>query len=449
MVIERARAVRKMLGVGILSRAIFSVCLAILLWGWVTNLDDPEVDRPFPNVPLTVVGKAADLVILDESSLPTITAVLRGPGSALADLSAASLRATADLSAIKEPGRHEIDVEVTMPGGPRTVRLASRTPARVAITLDRLTSKTFALEVDKGPAVPPYSVGTVAPQTSQVEVRGPASLVGRVARVVLPVALGDRRANFEAQFTPEARDAAGGRVAGVTIEPGSVVAAVAVERVGRTVSIVPTIRGEPADGYRVRDTSVSPPSVTVDGPADLLAPLIVISTAPIDVGGRRESFPVLDVPLVLPAGVRLVDRTPINVEIRIEAEQQRQQVNVRVTALADPGLRVTLTPPEIVVVLSGSRDRLSQLRADDVKAELDLRGYTPNTYVLAPRLTVPADLRADPAPTVRVQIDRPATPTATPTPPPTPTPAPPPPTPAPSGQRREEPIAVIRSRGDW
>ena len=227
--------------------------------------------------------------------------------------------------------------------------------------------------------------------------RGPASQVDRVATVNLPVGLGDRRENFEAQFTPEARDANGARVTGVTIVPNSVTATVAVERVGRTVSIVPNIPGEPPEGYRVSDTSVSPPSVTVDGPADVLSQLIVVSTMPISLEERRETFSVLDVGLELPPGTRLVERTPINVEVRIEAEQQRQQVSVRITTLTDPGVRATVTPPDLIVVLSGSRERLSQLRSDDVKAELDLRGSPSAPTPSPPRITVPSDLRYDPA----------------------------------------------------
>ncbi len=433
MVIERIRGIRKVLGQGILSRAVFSLFLAFLMWGWVTNLDDPEVERTFTNLVPATVGKASDLVILDEGKLSLVTAVVRGPQSALTNIREDDLRATLDLSDIRAPGTHEIEVNVTSRISARGVRVTTNTPERIVVTLDRLSSKTFPLEVDKGTSVPPYNIGNVDYQTRQVEVRGPATLIDHVARVTILVGLGDRRESFEAQFTPEARDASGNRVVGVTIEPGTVTATVAVDRVGRTVSIVPSIQGTLPDGYRVRDTSVSPPSVTVDGPADLLSQLIVVSTTPIDLTERRESFSVYDVPLALPTGVRLLDRTAINVEIRIEAEQQRQQVNVRVTTITDPGVRALLTPTEIVVVLSGSRDRLSQLRSDDVKAELDLRGYTVGTYSLAPRITVPSDLRADPAPTVRVQIDRPTTPTTTPTvtptpqPTPTSTPLPPPP----------------------
>lgn len=450
MVIERVRNLRKVLGAGVRSRILFSLFLAFLLWGWVTNLDDPEVDRTFPNQPIAVQGRAADLVLQDESTLSSATVVLRGPESTFGDVSASNIKVTINLSEITAPGQYQVDVNVTLNNQPRGVRVASNSPERVTITLDRLISKTFQLEVDPGSAVPPYSIGNVDTQTRQVEVRGPSTQVERIARVALPVGLGDRRENFEAQFTPEARDVNGTRVPGVTVTPNSVTATVTVQRVGRTVSIVPNIVGDPPAGFRVSNTRVSPPSVTVDGPADLLTQLIVVSTTPIELNARRETFSVFDVGLQLPPGTRLVETTPINVEVTIEAEQQRQQVNVRVTTLTDPGLRATVNPQEIVVVLSGSRERLSQLRSDDIKAELDLRGYTVGTYFLAPRITVPSDLRYDPATTVRVQIDRPATPTSTPTitptPAPTPTPTAPLPTPTPSARTDDSPIAARRTR---
>ncbi len=431
MLLNGLTKLRARLGTGVLSRALFSLVLAFLLWGWVTSQDDPEIDRVFAALTPAVAGQSGDLVVIDEGRLPTVTVTLRGPRSLLNDLSPASLHVAIDLSEVKAPGTVEVPIAVTAPRG---VRIISTSPARIAVPLDRLTSKAFPLDIDKGPAIPPYSIGAVDTPTKRVDVRGPASVVDRVVRVVLPVGLGDRRDAFEAQFTPEARDAAGARVAGVAIDPSSVTATVAVDRVGRTVSIVPNIQGEPADGYRVTGTSVGPPTITVDGPADTLAQMIVVSTVPIDVTGRRAPFSLYDVPLTLPAGTRLVDRTSINVEVKIEAEQQQQQVGgVRVTTSGlDPGLRATITPPEIAITLSGSRERLRQLQGSDIQVEVDLRGRGPGTYTIVPTVTVPADLRYEPPPAVRVQIDRLATPTPVPTVAPTPRPTPAPSVPPPA-----------------
>ncbi|HEY8598656.1 MAG TPA: CdaR family protein [Thermomicrobiales bacterium] len=443
MVQQRLGDIRKRLGVGILSRGLFAILLAILLWGWVTTQDDPEIERPFTAITPTIINKADNLVILDEAKIPSITVTVRGPRSELNRLTTLDIPVEIDLGEIKAPTSANIQVSARVVGH-RGVRVTGTAPETVAISTDLLVSKTFPIEIEKGQPILPYSVGNVDPNPKQIEVRGPQRQVSQIARVVLPVGLGDRRDNFEAQFTPEARDTSGARINGVTLEPGSVAATVTVERIGRTVSIVPNIQGTPADGYRVGNPRISPPSITIDGPPDLLSQLIVISTVPIDVSGKREAFSVYGVALNLPAGTRVIDRNTINVEVPIEAELQQQQIGgVKVNVLVDPGYRATVTPSEIAVNLSGPRERIRQLSAGEVTAQIDLRGTGPGSYERMPTITKPDELSADPAPPVRVVVERiPASPTiaptATPRPTPTPTVPPPPsapPSTAPSGYR--------------
>jgi len=423
--------------------------LAVLLWGWVTTQDDPEIDRPFQGIAPTIINKADDLVIVDEARLSTVAITVRGPRSEITQLTALDIQATLNLGGLRDPSEIEVDVapKVTPRRG---VRVVSVTPARVAVSVDRLVGKNFPLEVDKGASVPPYSIGNVDYNPKQVTVRGPQALLDRVTRVVLPINLGDRRDNFDGQFTPEPRDNTGTRVNGLTVEPGGVTATVTVQRVGRTVNIVPNIQGAPATGFRVGNTQVSPPSVTVNGPADVLAQLIVVSTAPIDVGGRSESFSVYDVALTIPAGLQVIDRNTVNVEVQIDAEQQRQQVGVfRVTPVnIEPGLRIVgnIAPTEITVTVSGPLTSIRQLSASDVQVQLDLRGYTSaGTYTLTPTVIVPSDLRVDTPQSVRIQLERipvtpatPATISPTPSPPPQPTPQPTPSRPTPGRSTRRE-----------
>lgn len=450
MVWQQLSNLRTRLGVGLLARTLFSLALAILLWGWVTTQDDPEVDRAFQSAPPTIINKANDLVIVDEARLPAVTVTVRGPRSEINQLTALDIQTTLNLGDVQNPGDTEIPVNATV-SRRRGVRVTGTIPARIAVSVDRLVAKSFPLEVDKGSSVPPYSIGNVDYNPKQVTVRGPQRLVDRVAHVVLPINLSDRRANFEAQFTPEPRDNSGTRVNGLTVEPGSVTATVTVDRVGRTVNIVPNIQGTPAQGFRVGNTQVSPPSVTVNGPPDVLAQLVVVSTAPIDVSGRKDSFSVYDVALSLPAGLQVIDRNTVNVEVQIEAEQQRQQVGVfRVTPVnIEPGLRIAgnIAPTEITVTVSGPLASIRRLSTNDVQVQLDLRGYGAGTYTITPTVTVPSDLRVDTPQGVQVQLERipatPAPPIPTLTPPPVAPPTQPvPPTNTPSGGVRREDALV-------
>ncbi|MGN6759459.1 MAG: CdaR family protein, partial [Thermomicrobiales bacterium] len=426
---------------GTLVRALFSLVLAFLLWAWVTGQEDPITNRRFTAVTPTVMGNTNGLAVVDESQLPAVTIDLRGPRSTLDSLSVNDLHAHIDLSTVEAPGSAQLPVEIHLP---RTVRALTITPSPITVRIDRFATKTLPVEAEKGPATPPYNISKIDLATTTVQVKGPASLLDKVAHVVLPVALGDHRENFDGQFTPEARDSSGNKLTGVTLDPATISANVTVERVGRIVSVVANITGNPAEGYRVLGTTVSPSFVTVDGPPEALSQLVVISTAPIDVSGRTDSFSIFDVALSLPAGMHLVDQTIVNVQVNIDAEQQRQQIgalHVDYTGLGS-GLKVTITPPEIAVTLSGSRDRLRQLSASDIKVQVDLQGRTAGTYTIVPSVNVPPGLTlADIPSAVQVRIEAVATPTPTRTPTPvpthTPTPAPPPsPTPGatPGGQ---------------
>ncbi|HEX5505354.1 MAG TPA: CdaR family protein [Thermomicrobiales bacterium] len=402
-------------------RACFALVLAILLWAWVTNQQDPDVAARFTGVTPAVVGRPADLVVLDQDKLPAVAVDVRGPTSAIQRVSASDLRATLDLSGVKGPGTVDLPVKVHTPAH---VRVVGVTPRAIPVTVDRQASKRFPLEPETQPSPASYNITRVDVATKQVTVSGPAAAVGQVARVVLPIALGDHRDTFEAQFTPEARDAAGARVAGVTLDPASVDATVTVTRIGRTVSVVPDLVGTPPEGYRVASWTVSPPTVVVDGPQDALNQLIQISTAPIDVSGKTKSFSVYAVQLQLPNGIRLVDPVTINVQIAIELQQVRQQfTGLRVTAVnLGGGLRAAITPGEITITVSGPLDRLRQLNGGDLKVEADLQGLGPGVYTITPHVTLPPDLQlVDQPPAVRVEISRPPTPTPVPTATPVPT----------------------------
>lgn len=432
------------LDIAVVRRALLSLALAVLLWAWVTNLNDPEASRRFADIAPAVVDRAPNLIVLDESQLPPVTVEVRGPESVLSRLTADDLRVQIALDGANGTGRQELAVRVRPPRG---VRVTAISPETIPVAIDRLESKTLPLDVEQQPAPAPFSIARVDPATRAVEVRGPAGAVARVARVVLPVALGERRDTFEAQFTPEPRDGAGLRVGDVITNPATVPATVVVERTGRIVSIVADVRGEPPEGYRVAGATVSPSFVTVDGPPEVLNRLIVISTTPIDATGHTESFSILDVPLLLPPNIRLVERATINVQVQLEPQQQRQQFpNLPIVAInVPPGLRVTaIAPSEITVTLSGSLERLRQLNSDDVQVQVDLQGRDPGVYELPLRIIKPSDLQvADRPGTVRVQLERPPTSTPVPTPTvmPTPTPRPTPtPTPAPTPSPTPSPV---------
>jgi YbbR domain-containing protein len=60
----------------------------------------------------------------------------------------------------------------------------------------------------------------------------------------------------------------------------------------KTVRLKPVLHGVPAGGYRLAKISVSPPRITVEGPASVIRPLESLDTMPIDIQGARANMTV-------------------------------------------------------------------------------------------------------------------------------------------------------------
>src|SRR6185312_9467201 len=156
--------------------ALFSLVLAFLLWAWVTGQEDPITNRRFTAVTPTVMGQTNGLAVVDESQLPPVTIDLRGPRSALDNLTANDLRAHIDLSTIEAPGPAQLPVEIHIP---RTVRVLTISPSPITVAVDRFATKSLPVETEKGPAIPPYNISKIDLAATTVQVKGPASLVNK------------------------------------------------------------------------------------------------------------------------------------------------------------------------------------------------------------------------------------------------------------------------------
>jgi YbbR domain-containing protein len=90
----------------------------------------------------------------------------------------------------------------------------------------------------------------------------------------------------------------------------------------KTVAVVPTILGQPADGFEIGAIMENPNKIEVEGPESRLNTLESISTVPIRMERRLTSFEVaadLDVP---DPQVRLQHPAPVNIRIEIRRRGQ-------------------------------------------------------------------------------------------------------------------------------
>lgn len=372
-------------------RFAVSLILATLLWGWVTQLQDPYVsegDR-FDGMQIQPGVLPESLQIV--STLPTANVTLEGSRSLINGTQRSDVTVSLDTSSVNGAGTFTVPVLVNAPD----VSRKSADPSELTIQVDERVTQVFPLTV-RNVSEPDVSrsVENVVPEVSQVTVTGPSSAVDRVSAVILPITVGQEVSDYDARFTPYAADASGQQITEVEILPTDVQTRVGVQTRGKSVSVIPNIMGVPAEGLTITQRRSVPDTIVVDGPPDVLAELLFVNTEPIDVADATESFSTRVGFADLPQGVTVIDPVGGTVEVRIALEdtsassQTLSSLPVEAIGL-DQRLTATFDPPTVSIQVTAPVEILQLMSAEDITVLLDLTGLEPGAYVLRPEVTVP------------------------------------------------------------
>jgi YbbR domain-containing protein len=380
-------------------RAVASLALAFLLWAWVTTQRDPPETRIFTDLTLQEPTLPEPLQIAGE--LPTIAVEVVGPRSVVDRLSRAGLRPVLDVSEVKGPGNYQAKVDVDVPAA---AHVNSIIPARVALVVDETATRTLHLDVAPAPSDDPTRrIGQVVPEVSEVTVSGPKRLVDNVTRVVLPIDIGDHTADFTANIKPQALDIAGQPIPEVAMLPARVMTSVEVVQRGRSVPVLVQTAGNPAPGFEVIGSVANPAAVLLDGPDAVLADILSVVTAPVDIDGATETVTARTALQDLPEGVRVVNPADGSVVAVVQIRprgvtQILPNLPVHINNVP-PGFTATVEPQAISVAVFASEETMSRLTGNEISVSVSAEGLGAGAHQLRPSVTVPPEvqwLRTDP-----------------------------------------------------
>src|SRR5215212_1942891 len=120
-----------------------SLILAVLLWGWVTDAQDPEITRQFPNVAVEVGELPSPLQIV--GSIPDVTILVTGPRSVISELIPADVSAELDVDEVESAGDYTLDIEAHAPSG---VWETEVNPSRLPIAVEESVTQQFVIEAE-------------------------------------------------------------------------------------------------------------------------------------------------------------------------------------------------------------------------------------------------------------------------------------------------------------
>lgn len=371
-------------------RLLTAFLLAIVTWGWVIQATDPIETMTIAELEIAAPNLDKDMVIV--TALPRASVEVEGPQSELESITRSQISVRLDTSSVTQPGNYKLPLVVD---GPDTDARLHATPEFAQVQVDELATKVMPLQIDQIEQNPGSSkVNTITSEVQQVTVSGPSSAVDRVDSVILPVVIDSQTTNFASVFTPYAVDAEEQVITEVSILPNQISTQVEVKSRGKVISVIPSIQGQPAEGYSTQRTAVLPISVTVDGPEDVLANLLFVNTEPVDISGASQSVSQRVGLADLPEGVTIVEPASGEVEVRVAIQDSsattQTLASLPINVLNVPvGFTASIEPETVDVTVQGSSATLSEMTAEEITVVVDVRGYEPGTYELSPVVALP------------------------------------------------------------
>jgi len=405
-----------------LSTLILALVLAVVVWLSAVTASNPNVERS-RTVPLEIVGLDPDMLVV--GNLPTqVRVTLEAPSSVMDSMNTSenAIQAWVDIAGL-DAGTHDLEVQLNISPTFRPVRHTSVAPEFVSITLEPLLTRTYPvrLELTGEPAVG-YQKGRRTSVPSSVVVSGAASLVSQIDQVVASIDITGATETIQRDVPLVAVDLNGEPVSGVTITPLDVRVTQPIFLQGgyRNVIVRVVTEGQPANGYKLTNITVSPLNVVVFSSDPQLVNDLpgYVETESIDLTDAVDDIDTY-VGINLPEGVTMVGDQFVLVQVSIAAIEGSLTMSLPVMPIGLLPIHAALISPDTVdVILSGPVPILDGMTPDDVRVwvdvsdlELGAHQLEPNVDLIPDRIVVESVLPS----TVSVEIIIAPTPTPTPT----------------------------------
>ncbi len=361
--------------------------LAIAVWVSAVVAADPNEQHTLRPLLLETIGESPDMVLVEPIPAQA-RLVIRAPKSIWSQLNSnpGMTRAWVDLSGLPA-GEHTLEVKVRI--DLRPIQLVQVEPALVKVKLETLVRREMPVElVVKGDLPIGYKQEAADIQPLQVTVSGPQSLVAQAARAYAEMNVTGAIETIHKALAVSILDPRGSPVIGLTVSPAEVNVTQPISLLGRFKNVAVKIMtvGQAANGYRLTNISVSPPTFTVfSNNPDLINDLPgFVETLPVDLSNLKEDSEIT-VGLNLPEGVTTVREPNALVQVSVAAIESSLTLAlpVEMTGLT-PDLQAEVSPETVDVIVAGPLNILDQASPASFRVVLDLSGLPPGVYQRSP-----------------------------------------------------------------
>lgn len=382
---------------------IIAIIFAVFLWLIVVNLDNPVSTQTFSEVPVTIINEDIILSAGDTYQVlgeEKVSVVISATRQVRQKLKKEDIVATADIKEM-DTSTGLVPIKISIPNYAGKYESAEAAPRNLQIQREKSGKKVLSLTVSTGDSKvrDGYILGDMTVNPDKVTITGPESILDQIDRAVALIDVEGLAKDSEETAKLELYDISGNPISqtrlGNNLGEGGITVSVEVLKI-KSVPILLTVSGTPAEGYKYTGYSSEPETVQIYGEKDVIDKIEEIDVPAIDVSEASEPVQKsVNISEYLPKGVQLVDEKTANVTVTAMVEEEGTRTinfmvsSIQISNLAE-GLQVSYEPDaEIALRFSGDQKALEMLDISNA-VSVDMSAYVvPGVYDVLVEVDIP------------------------------------------------------------
>ncbi|MGL6173491.1 MAG: CdaR family protein [Cellulosilyticaceae bacterium] len=405
---------------------LVSLALASMLWLFVINTQNPLQPKEIKEVSINIRGineiESKGYVVQNEESLRNtkVKLIVKGPRLELEKLESKKnemITVNLDLAPFASTlttGSDTIErpVEYTVTTLGENVRVEEIRPKTTYVTFEKEKSITLPVQnTVAGDNNSQYMALDPIIKPSQVEIKGPKTLVESIKKLVVEINIDDFSEDVLSYTLPiKALDGEGNEVLGVRKSPQYIEVTLPIGK-KKTVPLEAQFQGTLPSGYIQSNTIITPKQITIVGKSALVDSIQTIKLGKISLDNMIASN-TMKVDFLLPDGIEYIDNIENKAVVTVEIQKENtyefdipiENLNLNVQGLASD-MYYELLDTELKVVLGGTAENLLKFDKNNINATIALSGLKPGEYSIPVQINTPNNLKIINTPlTLGIQI---------------------------------------------
>jgi YbbR domain-containing protein len=263
----------------------------------------------------------------------------------------------------------------------------------VSVSLEDAKSKQFVVSATtEGAVAEGYALGDVSITGSNViKVSGPATVVGRITKVVAAINVDGMSQNLSDNVVPALYDEDGNEIDTTKLKLSKTTVTVNAAILGtKKVNVNLSAQGTPADGYALAGISSSVSTVWIKGATATINPVtaIEIPSSVLDITGATSSLETaINITDYLPDGVALLDSSAATITVTVDIEAyETRNFEIPIDNITIEGLAVenelVFSQGVVKVSITGLAVDLDGLDGQTLRGNVDVTDLTLGSHVV-------------------------------------------------------------------